>query len=185
MTLLDRWKLTYEDYLTFPDDGRRHEIIDGEHFVTPAPIPRHQLAVHHLDVELGNWVEEQGSGLVLPSPIDVVFEDTSVVQPDLIWISEERRSIVTEANVQGAPDLVVEVLSPSTRRTDEIIKRKLYERFGVREYWLVDPEIETVKVWRPEAERFVRVSELTLEDDAVLTSPLLPGFSLPLRKLFA
>ena len=80
---------------------------------------------------------------------------------------------------------MIEILSPTTRRTDEIIKRKLYERFGVREYWLIDPEIEAVKVWRPEAKRFVRVSELTLEDDAVLTSPLLPGFALPLRKLFA
>ena len=185
MTLLDHWKLIYEDYLTFPDDGRRYELIDGEHFVTPAPIPRHQLAVHQLDLALGKWLETDGSGVVFPSPIDVVFDDTSVVQPDLIWISEERRSIVTEKNVQGAPDLVIEILSPTTRRTDEIIKRKLYERFGVQEYWLIDPEIEAVKVWRPEAERFVRVSELTLEDDASLTSPLLPGFALPLRRLFA
>jgi Uma2 family endonuclease len=184
MALLDHWKLTYEDYLTFPDDGRRHELIDGEHFVTPAPIPRHQLAVTELVLALGNWVEEDGTGLVLPSPIDVVFDDTTVVQPDLLWISEERRSIVTETNVQGAPDLVVEVLSPTTRRTDEIIKRKLYGRFGVREYWIVDPELETIKLWRPDGERFVRAAELSLEDDAVLTSPLLPGFALPLRRLF-
>ena len=184
MALLDHWKLTYEDYLTFPDDGRRHELIDGEHFVTPAPIPRHQLVLHQLSVELELWLREAGSGAILFSPIDVVFDDTTVVQPDLIWISEERRSIVTEKNVHGAPDLVVEILSPSTRRTDEIIKRKLYGRFGVREYWLVDPEIETVKVWRAETERFVRVSELSLEGDAVLTSLLLPGYSLPLRKLF-
>ena len=184
MALLDRWKLTYEDYLSFPDDGRRHEIIDGEHYVTPAPIPRHQLAVTELVLALGNWCGERGSGRVIASPIDVLFEDTSVVQPDLVWIAEERWSIVSDTNVQGAPDLVVEVLSPTTRRTDEIIKRKLYERFGVREYWLIDLEIEAVKVWRLEAERFVRVSELTLEDDAVLTSLLLFGFALPLRKLF-
>ena len=185
MTLLDRWKLTYEDYLTFPDDRRRHKLINGEHFVTPAPIPRHQLAVHQLDLALGKWLETDGSGVVFPSPIDVVFDDTSVVQPDLIWISEERRSIVTEKNVQGALDLVIEILLPTTCRTDEIIKRKLYECFGVREYWIVDAELETVKVWRLEGERLVRAAELSLEEEAVLTSPLLPGFSLPLRKLFA
>lgn len=185
MTLLDRWKLTYEDYLTFPDDGRRHEIIDGEQFVTPAPIPRHQLAVAELVHALVAWAKEHSTGLVVPSPIDVVFDDTSVVQPDLIWISDERRAIVTETNVQGAPDLVIEILSPTTRRTDEIIKRKLYERFGVREYWIVDPELETVKVWHLQGERFVRAAELSLEDDGMLTSPILPECSLRLRRLFA
>ena len=99
-------------------------------------------------------------------------------------MSTGRASIVTEDNIQGAPDLVIEILSPSTRRTDEIVKRKLYERFAVPEYWIVDPELEIVKVYRFEGGRYVRAAELSLESSDALETPLLPGFRLPLADVF-
>lgn len=129
-------------------------------------------------------VVEEGLGLVLPAPVDVVLSEHDVVEPDLVFISRERRDRITEANIQGAPDLVVEVLE-STRRRDEITKRHLYERHGVREYWLVDPELETVKVWRAGERGFERRAELSLERGDSLTTPVIPGLELPLSRLFS
>ena len=110
--------------------------------------------------------------------------DDSVVEPDLLYISKARAERMTKKNIQGAPDLVVEVLSESTRRTDEVRKRKLFERYDVLEYWIVDPELETVKVFRRKEARFERVAELSLESLDALTTPLLPGFELPLGRIF-
>jgi Uma2 family endonuclease len=127
-------KLTYDDYLLFPDDGKRHELIDGEHYVTPSPYGRLE--------------------------------------------------VLTTKNVQGAPHLVVEIGSPSTRQRDETITRKLYERFGVEEYWVIDPEIETIAVYRPVGESYQHVLELAVERNDTLTTPLLPGLQAPLRRVF-
>lgn len=180
-----RLKLTYEDFLGFPEDGKRHELIDGEHYVTPAPSIRHQSIVAALTHWLRAHVLEAGLGLVLPAPVDVVLSEHDVVEPDLVFVSEERRDRVTEPNIQGAPDLVVEVLSDSTRRRDEITKRHLYELYGVREYWLIDPELETVKVWRAGERGFEPRTELSLERGDVLTTRVVPGFELPLSRLFS
>lgn len=185
MELLQQWKLTYDDYCTFPEDGRRHEILDGEHAVTPAPTPRHQRAVRRLGTSLENFVAGRGLGEIFFAPIDVVLSESTVVQPDLLWISPERSHLVGASNLQGAPDLIVEVLSPATRRTDENLKRKLYERFGVREYWVVDLDIEQVKVWHLEGDFYAGPRILEAERGDVLATALLPGFSLPLRQLFA
>jgi len=179
-----RPKLTYEDFLGFPEDGKRHELIDGEHYMTPAPFIRHQAIVAALTHWMRAHVVDEGLGLVLPAPVDVVLSEHDVVEPDLVFISRERRDRITEANIQGAPDLVVEVLSESTRRRDEITKRHLYERHGVREYWLIDPELETVKVWRAGERGFERTTELSLERGEVLTTPVVSGFELPLSRLF-
>ncbi len=178
-------KFTYEDYVLFPDDGRRHEIIDGEHFVTPAPLTKHQRIVTRLIASLESQVRLQKGGEVLAAPCDVILSDLDVVQPDLLYVSPGRAAIVTEKNIQGAPDLVVEILSESTRKTDEIIKRKLYERFGVREYWVVDPELETVKLYRLTGKAYKRVSELSRESGDALTTPLLPKLKMALKDLFA
>ena len=118
------------------------------------------------------------------SPLDVVLSYYDVVEPDLLFVAGDQTSILTKANVQGPPALVIEVLSPSTRKRDAQIKRRLFERTGVREYWLVDPELDTVQVFRPVEGKLVRVAELTAEDDETLTSPLLPGWSLGLREFF-
>src|SRR5438132_8145516 len=141
-------KFTYDDVLCFPNDGKRHEIIDGEHYVTPSPNTKHQRTSRKLTVSLGNYLEQHPVGEMFAAPFDVVFSDLDVVEPDLIYISRERAGILTEQHVRGAPDLVVEILSPGTRKADETIKRKLYERFGVAEYWVVDPELDTIKIYR-------------------------------------
>jgi Uma2 family endonuclease len=178
-------KFTYEDFLNFPNDGKRHEIIDGEHYVTPAPITKHQRVSRKLTVALGTYLDQHPAGEVFAAPLDVVFSDLDIVEPDLLYISPERREILSETHVRGAPDLVVEILSPGTRKVDEITKRKLYERFGVREYWVVDPELDAIKVYRRVNDAFVRVAELNVEHDNVVTTPLLPEFSVALAEIFA
>jgi Uma2 family endonuclease len=178
-------KLTYEDYLQFPDDGKRHELIDGEHYVAPTPVRKHQAIVANLLGAIWAYLQQRPIGRIFPAPFDVILSDFDVVEPDLLYISNERlQEIPTAPWVRGAPDLVVEVGSPGTRRRDETIKRRLYERFGVSEYWVVDPEIDVIKVFRRTGDRYTRVAELALENDDILTTPLLPGLELRLAKIF-
>jgi Uma2 family endonuclease len=177
-------KLTYEDYLLFPDDGKRHEIIEGDHNVTPAPKTKHQKVSFNLALALGSFVKQRDLGLVFAAPYDVILSDENVVQPDLLFVSSARASIVTEDNIRGAPDLIVEIISETTRKKDEVTKRKLYERFGVQEYWVVDPELETVKVFRGARQGYGRAVELSKEANNVLSTKLLAGFHLPLAEIF-
>ncbi len=178
-------KLTYEDYLLFPEDGRRHELIDGEHFMTPAPSTRHQRISLKLASSLHAHLQRTKAGEVFHAPTDVVLSEQDVVEPDLLFVSAARSSIVTEKNIQGAPDLVVEIISETSRKTDKTIKRKLYEGYGVREYWIVDPELETVEVYRMTDGGYVRAAELSREADQALETPLLPGFQLKLSDIFS
>ena len=180
-------RLTYEDLEYFPNDGKRREIIDGELYVTPSPNLRHQALVGRLYVAIANYLAARpGPGRVYLSPLDVVLSPHDVVEPDLLFVGSDQLDVLTLTNVQGPPALVVEVLSPGTRKTDEQIKRRLFARVGVREYWLVDPELDLIKVSRRgEDGSFRRVAELTAEDGDTLTSPLLPGFSLALSAFFA
>jgi Uma2 family endonuclease len=177
-------QLTYEDYLLFPDDGTRHEIIDGDHCVTPAPKTKHQKVSFNLTVAVGSFVKQRGLGLVLAAPSDVILSDDNVVQPDLLFVSTARANIVTEDNIRGAPDLVVEIISETTRKKDEVTKRKLYERFGVQEYWVVDPELETVKIFRRTQQGYSRALELSKESNDILATELLAGFDLALTEIF-
>ncbi len=179
-------RFTYDDFVLFPDDGKRHEIIDGEHHVTPSPNLRHQVLVGRLVFEIELYLRANpGTGHVFLSPLDVVLSHWDVVEPDLLFVAGDQAAIMTEKNIQGPPALVVEVLSKSTRKRDAQIKRRLFERTGVREYWLVDPELDTVQVFRPSPEgKLARVVELTAEDGDVLTTPLLPGCQINLRELF-
>ncbi|MFP3939024.1 MAG: Uma2 family endonuclease [Acidobacteriota bacterium] len=181
-------KLTHEDYLNLPEDGKRHELIDGEHYATRAPFTRHQILLANLFRALDRWVDEGDLGRVLPAPVDVVLSEVDVVQPDLLFLAREHLDRLTEANVRGAPDLVVEIVSESTRKTDEITKRHLYERYGVPEYWIVDPVLESVKVYRgAPGERYARASALTREAGETgdsLATPLLPGLKVRLEDVF-
>jgi Uma2 family endonuclease len=176
-------RLTHADYLLFPDDGKRHELIGGEHFVTPSANLRHQRISANLFRRLDSFLREHQLGEVFFAPLDVIFTDHDVVEPDLIVVLRERSAILQDW-VRGVPDLLVEIVSPSNRRHDEVRKRDLYERVGVSEYWLVDPEVEMVKVYRREGPRFGRPEQLSLHRADVLTSSLLPGFSLPLAEVF-
>ncbi|HEY3130560.1 MAG TPA: Uma2 family endonuclease [Acidobacteriota bacterium] len=179
-----RVKFTYQDYLLFPDDGKRHELIDGEHFVTPSPIIKHQRISITLSTALKVFLKYNGLGEVFAAPCDVVLSEVDVVEPDLLVVLASHASIITEKNIQGAPDLVIEILSEGTRKTDEVIKRKLYERFGVGEYWIVDPELETIKIYRLTDKRFARQAELSREAGDALSTPLLPGLQIPLSEIF-
>jgi Uma2 family endonuclease len=179
-------KLTYDDFLLFPDDGQRHELIDGEHYVTPSPNTTHQLVSGNLYWLLRSHLEAHPLGRIFYAPFDVLFSHFDVVEPDLLYISHERAAtILTEKHVRGTPELVIEIGSPSTRRRDETIKRRLYERVGVEEYWLVDPDHEMIRALRRRGTRFARVRDLARESGDILTSPLFPGLELRLTDIFA
>ena len=179
-------KLTYDDFLLFPDDGKRHELIDGEHYVTPSPNTRHQRISGRLYLLLGNWLEQHPIGQLFYAPFDVVFSNFDVVEPDLLYMSNERAAmILTDKHVAGVPELVIEIASPGTRKRDETLKRRLYERSGVEEYWVVDPIVDTVRVFRRSSSGFTRPSELSAEGGDVLTTALLPGLAIPVARLFA
>ena len=177
-------KLTYEDYVLLPEDGQRHEILDGEHCVTPAPTPGHQGNSANLYLKLGPFVREHRLGVVLYAPVDVLLSEHDIAQPDLLFISNERAGILKKANVVGAPDLVIEILSSSTRRRDETLKRDRYERFGVLEYWLVDPLSRTVRVFRRSGTEFLAAQHLSAAAGDVLTTSLLPGLEIPVSEIF-
>ena len=178
-------KLTYDDFLLFPDDGMRHELIDGEHYVTPSPNTKHETVSVTLTVLIGGWLEANPIGRLYHAPFDVVFSRFDVVEPDVLYLSNERAAeVLTTQHVSGTPDLVVEIGSRGTRARDETLKRALYERSGVTEYWFVDPEIDVVRIYRWSGERFVRPMESSREANDVLTTPLLPGLELPLARLF-
>jgi Uma2 family endonuclease len=176
-------KLTYADYLLFPEDGRRHELIDGEHFVTASPVTRHQRILRRLSFAIESWLQAHPVGEMFFAPYDVVLSQFDVVVPDLIYVSAERSEGVQPTGMFAAPSLVVEILSPSTRRNDELLKRRLYERVGVEEYWVVDPELDLVKVYRLQEREYARAAELERDRGDVLTTPLLPGLEIPLEKL--
>jgi len=177
-------KLTYDDFLLFPDDGMRHELIDGEHYVTASPNLEHQRVSGNLHLLIGNWLADHPIGRVFYAPLDVLFSRHDVVEPDLLYVSNARAETLTAANVQGAPDLVIEIGSPSTRQRDETIKRRLYERADVTEYWVVDPELDVIRVYRRTGPTFARPTELSREAGDTLTTPILPGLQLPLERIF-
>jgi Uma2 family endonuclease len=177
-------KLTYEDYALIPEDGQRHEIIDGEHYVSPAPSLPHQDLVVELTLRVGGFVKAHRLGRFLIAPTDVILSPHDVVQPDLFFISNERAAIAQEKNVQGAPELVIEILSKSTLRLDKGPKLKAYERCGVQEYWMFDRFQRGVLPWKRSGASLRPQPFLSAAAGDVLTSPLLPGLELPLAEIF-
>ncbi len=174
-------KLTYEDYRHIPDD-ERYELLDGELVMSPSPKEIHQRIDMDLGRLIGNFVAENHLGRVYSAPFDVVLSEVDVVQPDLLFVSSERANIITPDNVRGAPDLVVEILSPSTAERDRTRKRALYARYGVPEYWLVDPDARTVTVLRLDDGAFAEVAHYGAGQ--TLTSPTLVGFTVNLDDIF-
>jgi Uma2 family endonuclease len=138
-TAADRVMLTYEHYLELPNDGNRYEIINGELYVSPAPSTKHQLASINLSIVLGTHVKANSLGLLLAAPCDLLLANGAVVQPDLLFVSKARLDIIADANVQGPPDLVIEIISPSSTKTDQDTKRQLYEEYKVENYWIFEP----------------------------------------------
>jgi Uma2 family endonuclease len=178
-------KLTYQDFRHFPDDGRRHELIAGEHYVTPSPTIRHERLFFRLVKALLDHLDAHPIGEVFGSKTDCVMTFFDVVVPDVLLVTHDQADIVTKRNVRGAPALVVEILSPSTRGRDRRLKRDLYAREGVREYWIIDPDANTFTVFRRTTTgEFPVVATLSAEKADNLTTPLLPDFALELPNYF-
>ncbi len=175
-------KLTHEDYAKTPE-GERWELIDGELVMPPSPKEAHQSVQGSLGAPMFLFAREHDLGRVYFSPFDVALSEHDTVQPDLLFVSKERVHIITEDNVQGAPDLVVEIRSPSTARQDWTVKRELYARHGVREYWVVDPEAGTVAALLLDGGE-LKVVGVYGEGDT-LTSTTMEGFAVALSDIFA
>ena len=173
---------TYDDLFKLPDDGRQHEIVYGELYEMPPPSLEHQEIVMRLILLLAGAVERIAAEL-LCAPIGVFMPDTEPVQPDLLVLTRERLHLKSKRGIEGAPDLVVEVISPSSRKHDRVTKRLLYAHGGVKEYWLVDPAtamIEALTLVDGAYQTAVRA-----RDDQPVTSTLLPGLSFPASAAFA
>jgi Uma2 family endonuclease len=174
-------KLTYQDYVLLPDDGKRYEILDGDLYVTPSPTARHQRVSRNLFMSLGQHVRDNGLGEVFFAPLDVILAEESIAQPDILFISNERLPIVRDW-VHGAPDLVIEILSPGTRERDRTLKRHLYARYGVRELWLVDPEARTVELFH--LDPFSESPPILFAERDTLSSRVLPSLRLALETIW-
>ena len=177
-----RLKFTVKDYMSMPGD-KRYQLLDGEMILAPSPTTRHQTIVLRLTLVLQEFVAASSLGRLWLAPLDVVLSDHDVAQPDILFVSNERSRIITDANIQGAPDLVVEILSPGTVEFDRGYKLALYGRHGVREYWLVDPDAETVEVLTLGDQGLTPAA--TYRRGEVLASPLLEGMSLELDQVFS
>ena len=174
-------RLTYEDYVELPDD-KRYEIIDGELYEMTAPTLRHQVLLGNLFIIFKPHVRRQRLGSVYMAPVDVIFAGGDIVQPDLVFVSEARRHIMQDHAIVGAPDLVIEILSPSTAAHDRNRKTDLYARYGVAEYWMVDTETETIEVRRL---RDGEYGDAEIYDSGLVSTPLIPGIEVRLEDVFA
>ena len=174
-------KLTYQDYVKLEGD-ERYELLDGELILLPSPNTAHQTVSIALSSRMHSFVEEHDLGQVFHAPYDVLFTDTDVVQPDILFVSNEREHIRTPANIQGAPELVVEILSPSSYRRDWRDKRELYATHGVQEYWIVDPTNRIVWVMLLQGGSLVEQGAYGEGD--TITSATLEGFSVSLDEVF-
>jgi len=174
-------QLTVADLAGVPDDGKRYEILEGDLEASPSPLRKHQRIVQAL-YRWFHGLEAQGHGQVYVAPFDVILDAYNVVEPDVIFIRSERLNIITDANVQSRPDLLVEVLSPSTRVRDLGIKAQIYRRFGIAEYWIVDPDMQTMAIYRLTPDGYQVTGPFRKSE--VVESTLFPGVSLAVADLF-
>jgi Uma2 family endonuclease len=176
-------RLTYDDLETIPQqrEGDRHELIDGELVVTPSPIPVHQIVSLNLVRQLDQHINAAGLGRLLYAPIDIRFTQDNVLIPDIIFIAQDRLHIIGPKTIDAAPDLVVEILSPGTKQRDLTTKRDLFARFGVQEYWIVDPDARTATVLSLVGKQYQPVSA----DDGMIVSRVMPGLTLSVKDVYA
>jgi Uma2 family endonuclease len=173
---------TYDDYRQLPDDGKQYQIIGGELYMTPAPSPYHQEISLNLAIILRNYVKQHKMGMVYTAPVDVILSMTDVVQPDLVFIAKNRLNIITKKNIVDAPDLVVEILSEHTETIDRQKKLALYEKHGVKEYWIVDPAEKVIEQFVLKKEK-LQLHTKTRKDEK-LSAVLMNDFSLPVNQVF-
>lgn len=172
--------LTYADLLAFHDDGLRRELLDGELIVSAAPRLRHQDIVGRLFLLFGNYVEEHRIGRVYVAPADVLLSDSNVVEPDIVYVGDDRSDIFTEMNMQGVPSLLIEVVS--NPRIDRVRKRDVYARFGVPEYWVVDPDADRIEISRATESGYGKPE--IFEPGETIGYDGLPGLTIDLAWLF-
>lgn len=171
----------YELYRSLPEDGR-YEVIDGRLLMSPSPDSAHQTASGNLEMFLRLWARQTDAGRVFDAPFDVVFGPTDMYQPDLLFVSKVRSSIITWQNIQGAPDLIVEILSPGTARQDWRDKKTVYERHGVTHYWLVDPHRHFILTYRLEDGAYLEVGRF--QEDDIFEPEGFPDLSIPLVEVW-
>ena len=177
--------VTAEEFLRLPEDGRRHQLLGGVHQVTPAPATRHQRIARNLLYLLEHYLRRHPAGELFAAPYDVVLSPTDVVEPDLLYVGDHGSATIGQENLKGPPDLVIEILSPTTRSLDRGPKRELYDRSGVGEYWMVDPERQAVEVLRRDpGGQLEVVARLRRSAGDRLTSPLLPSLAVDLEEVF-
>jgi Uma2 family endonuclease len=174
--------LTYDDYRKFPDDKQRYELVKGELFMTPSPGYLHQRVSQNLEFFLYSHIRKSGSGVLLHAPMDVILSETTVVQPDILFVTKKRLGIITERGVEGAPDLVVEILSPTTIALDRFSKFQIYGKLGVRWYWIVDPGQHLLEEYKNDNGIFVQKS--IGKKDEVFMPSLFKGLELDLGTLW-
>jgi len=174
--------VTYEQYAQMPDDGRRYEILEGMLQMTPSPTTKHQRVSGNLYFILRSHVAERDLGEVFDAPLDVVLSSTCVLQPDLVYVSRAREQIINEQNIAGAPDLVVEIVTPATASMDRVTKAQLYARYGVPYYWVVDPDQQTVEEFRLERGIYMPVRQW--EGGDRFAPELFPGLEIELSGVF-
>ena len=175
-------KFTYKDYKSLPEsETKRYELMEGELIMVPSPSFEHQRLSRNLEFILYSFVKEKKLGTVIDAPLDVHLGE-DVVQPDILFVSKERASIITEEEIRGAPDLVVEILSPATAERDRTYKKTLYARHGVREYWIVDPEEKTIKVMTLGKAGFESSGTYGKRD--ILKSSIFSGLNISLSEVF-
>ena len=175
-------KLSFEEFRRLPSDGKRYELIRGGVHVTPAPSTRHQFVLHNLVLSLGSFVLKKNLGEVCEAPLDVRLSEDTALRPDLIFVSNARAAVIQESFIDGPPDLVVEILSPSTAAHDRATKLSIYAAAEVPEVWLIDSQAKTVEVLKLQGKKYF--VEATHAGDQVLASNLFPGWQLPLKDLF-
>lgn len=175
-------KYTYQDYLAMPEDGNRYEIINGELIIALTPLIIHQQISINISYQLYKFLEDHSLGEFLKAPCDVVLSDFNVFQPDIFFIANENREILTEKNISGAPDVVWEIISIDTAYNDLIEKKELYAEFGVKEYWLVDPKKQWVEIFENRDGKFESVQKL--EKEGIAKSTIISGWEIDLSKIF-
>jgi Uma2 family endonuclease len=177
-----RPRISYADLERAPEDGRRYELYGGEVYVLPAPLPRHQVVQAAIDERLRRYAAQVG-GFSVASPIDIVFSQYDVLQPDVVYFRPERAHLVDlDRAITDRPDLCVEVLSPSTRDTDRGRKMQMFARYRVPEYWVVDPAQGSIEIFRLHEDAFVLAA--IVSGDGEVSSPLLPGLTFPAGSVF-
>lgn len=173
---------TVADYMSLPEHGPRYQLIGGELYLAPAPNRRHQFISGEIEYALRKYLEKNPIGIMYHAPFDVQLSDTTVVQPDIAYFAKQRLGYLTPHGAEGAPNLVVEILSPKTAALDLGVKREIYARTGVEELWIIDPEKDGVKVYRLRED--AQLPTATLKPGDVLATSLLPGLSIELSRIF-